>query len=56
MATPFAAAPVTTQSAPDAYTHVVDYVGNSWWSREAIDARIITNVKTNTPNDVAVDC
>lgn len=48
MATPFATAPVSTQSATDAYNQVLQHVGNFWWSREAIDARIINNVKTNT--------
>ena len=53
--TPFAVAPVTTQSAPDAFTQTVSYAGNSWWSREAIDARIVSNALTNTgpPNGVA---
>jgi hypothetical protein len=55
MAAPFATAPVTTQTAADAYDQVVDHVGNYWWSREAIDARIINNVLTNTgpPNGIA---
>jgi hypothetical protein len=55
MATPFATAPVTTQTATNAYDQVIDYVGNAWWSREAIDARIINNVLTNTgpPNGIA---
>lgn len=48
MATPFATAPVTTQTAPAAYAQVIDHVGNSWWNREAIDQRIINNVKGNT--------
>ena len=53
--TPFAVAPVTTQSAPDAFAQTVSYAGNSWWSREAIDARIVNNALTNTgpPNGVA---
>ncbi|MEX2091148.1 MAG: hypothetical protein WD971_00650 [Pirellulales bacterium] len=50
-ATPFDYAPVTTQSAPDAYDQVTDHVGNFWWSRDAIDSRIIGNVQNNTtPN------
>jgi hypothetical protein len=48
MATPFATPPVTTQSAPAAYQQVIDHVGNFWWDREAIDQRIINNVKENT--------
>lgn len=48
MATPFATAPVTTQTAPAAYEQVIDHVGNYWWNREAIDQRIINNVKGNT--------
>ncbi|BBO35804.1 hypothetical protein [Lacipirellula parvula] len=48
MVTPFATAPVTTQTAPAAYEQVLDHVGNFWWNREAIDQRIINNVKTNT--------
>jgi pectate lyase len=47
-ATPHDYAPVTTQSAPDAYNQVIDHVGNFWWSRDAIDSRIIGNVQTNT--------
>ncbi len=48
MATPFATAPVTTQSAASAYGQVIDHVGNWWWNRDAIDSRVINNVKTNT--------
>src|SRR5688572_16753425 len=48
MGTPFAMAPVATQSAGDAYNQVLNYVGNSWWNRDAIDARVINNVRTNT--------
>jgi hypothetical protein len=52
MSSPFATASVSTQLAPDGYRQVIDHVGNSWWNREAIDARIINNVKTNTgPTD-----
>jgi hypothetical protein len=55
MATPFATAPVTTQSAANAYDQVIGHVGNFWWSREAIDARIVNNVLTNTgpPDGIA---
>jgi hypothetical protein len=48
MASAFPTASVTTQAAPDAYTQVVNHVGNYWWNRDAIDSRIINNVKTNT--------
>jgi hypothetical protein len=48
MASPFATAPVTTQTAPAAYEQVIEHVGNFWWDREAIDDRIITNVTSNT--------
>ena len=48
MATPFAVAAVTTQTAPAAYQQVIDHVGNWWWDREAIDQRIVNNVKGNT--------
>jgi hypothetical protein len=48
MATPFATAPVTTQTATDAYNQIVDYVGNFWWAREAIDARVIGNLTNFT--------
>ena len=48
MATPFATAPVTTQTAPDAYEQIVDYVGNWWWARDAIDSRVISNVTNFT--------
>jgi T5SS/PEP-CTERM-associated repeat protein len=55
MASPFPTAPVTTQTAPNAFEQVLDHVGNFWWSREAIDTRIIGNVRNNTgpPNGVA---
>ena len=48
MGTPFATAPVTTQSAIAAYNQVINYVGSSWWKRDTIDARVIQNVRTNT--------
>lgn len=48
MPTPFDTAPVTTESAPAAYQRVVDYVGNWWWNRDAIDTRVINNVKNFT--------
>src|SRR4051812_24420343 len=47
-ATPLNYPSVTTQAAPDAYNQVVNYVGNWWWNRDAIDTRIIGNVQTNT--------
>ncbi|MCO6044295.1 right-handed parallel beta-helix repeat-containing protein [Aeoliella sp. ICT_H6.2] len=48
MAAPFATPAVTTQSATDAYHQVVDYVGNWWWKRDAIDSRVISNVENFT--------
>jgi hypothetical protein len=48
MTTPFATVPVTTQTATDAYNQIVDYVGNFWWAREAIDARVIGNLTNFT--------
>ncbi len=48
MATPFATPAVATQTATDAYHQVVDYVGNWWWDRDAIDARVIGNVQDFT--------
>src|SRR5262249_48420581 len=47
MATPYNYPTVTTQSASDAYNQVINYVGNSWWNRDPIDARIIGNVQNN---------
>lgn len=44
LASPVAVPAVTTQSAPDAYNQVVDYVGNFWWNRDQIDSRVISNV------------
>ena len=46
--TPFSVPAVTTQMAPGAYDQVINYVGNYWWSRDAIDQRIIGNVQNNT--------
>jgi len=48
VATPFAANSVTTQSAPDGFAQTLAYAGNNWWAREAIDARIVGNVFSNT--------
>jgi hypothetical protein len=48
MASEFATSPVTTQTAAAAYTQVVNHVGNYWWNRDAIDARVLNNVATNT--------
>src|SRR5688572_1855952 len=44
----FAMAPVATQSAGDAYNQVTNYAGSFWWSRDAIDARVVQNVRTIT--------
>jgi hypothetical protein len=54
MGSPFPTAPVTTQSAIDAYWQVIDHVGNYWWSRDTIDSRVIGNVlnNTNAPNGI----
>jgi hypothetical protein len=46
MTTPFATPAVTTQTALDAYNQIVDYVGNWWWDRDAIDSRLINDVVT----------
>lgn len=46
--TAFPTAPVTTQSAADAYNQVLNYVGNSWWSRDVVDTRVINNVRNYT--------
>jgi autotransporter-associated beta strand protein len=43
-----AANSVVTQSAPDAFNQVLNYVGNSWANRDAVDARITNDVRTNT--------
>jgi hypothetical protein len=48
MAIPFATAPVTTQTATAACEQIVDYVGNYWWARDAIDTRVISNVTNFT--------
>ncbi len=48
LASPLDTAPVTTQSALAAYDQVLNYVGNSWWSRDAIDSRVVNNVVNNT--------
>lgn len=54
MATPFATPAVTTQTAANAYDQVVDYVGNWWWNRDAIDSRVIGNVTgfATSPNGI----
>ena len=51
MDAPFAIAPeyaVKTESADAAYEHVLVYVGAMPWHRDAVDARIIEGVKTQT--------
>jgi hypothetical protein len=48
MGSPFATAPVTTQTANDAYWQVVNHAGNWWWNRDAIDSRVFGNVLNNT--------
>lgn len=53
MDTPFATAPVTTQTATAAYEQIVDYVGNWWWARDAIDSRVISNVTNFTGVPIA---
>jgi pectate lyase len=45
---PFPTSPVTTTGAASAYNQVMNYVGNWWWNRDAIDSRIIGNVQNNT--------
>ena len=47
-ATAFNYPAVTTQSAANGYDQVMNYVGNWWWNRDSIDARIIGNVQNNT--------
>ncbi len=46
--TAVATAPVTTQTALNAYRSIIDHVGNSAWGRDAIDQRIVANVVNNT--------
>jgi pectin methylesterase-like acyl-CoA thioesterase len=45
---PFAVAPVTTQTAEEAYTSVLQHVGATLPHRDAIDERIISEVSTGT--------
>lgn len=46
--TQFATAPVTTQTAVNAYNQVLNYAGNSWWNRDIIDLRVANNVRDYT--------
>lgn len=48
MASPFPTAPVITQSPEAAYEQVLNHAGNFWWAREAIDARIVNQVRSGT--------
>jgi hypothetical protein len=48
VSSPFAANSVTTQSAPAAYSQLVNYAGNYWWSRDPIDTRVVNNVLNDT--------
>jgi autotransporter-associated beta strand protein len=48
MAGRFGMPQVKTQSANNAYWQVINHAGNSWSDRDAIDARVINNVLTNT--------
>ena len=49
----FPTAPVTTQAAAAAYNQVLSYVGNYWWSRDAIDTRVVNNVRNFTGPSLA---
>lgn len=51
--TQFPAAAVTTQSAEAAYNQVLNYAGNYWWNRDAIDTRVINNVRDYTGPSLA---
>jgi hypothetical protein len=62
LAMPFATTgpAVTTQTAANAYDQLIlkdshGYVGNWWWQRDALDSRILNNVRNNTnpPGGVA---
>jgi len=46
--TPFAAAPVYTQTAEDAYNNVLANVGAFAWNRDSVDANIVAKVQTGT--------
>ncbi|MCA9242084.1 MAG: hypothetical protein KDA37_17860, partial [Planctomycetales bacterium] len=48
MPTAFSTPPVTTQTAPDAYSQVRDFAGNWWWNRDSIDSRVIGNLTNFT--------
>jgi len=47
---PFAAAPVTTQTAEEAYKLVLAHAGASWAKRDAVDVRVIESVRTGKPS------
>lgn len=53
--TPFATAPVTTQTAPAAHQQLVDFVGNWWWKRDSIDERVISNLTNFAGVPLAAD-
>jgi hypothetical protein len=37
-----------TESATDAYDRVLDYMGANWWNRDAVDQRLVSEVRTGT--------
>ena len=45
---PLASHPVTTDTAQDAYDNVLDYAGSFWWNRDAADAQVADQVRTQT--------
>ena len=52
--TPFDFAPVTTQSANDAYDSVLEHAGAFWWNRDPVDHRVVTDVHEISDPDPAV--